>query len=134
MFKIIWHSRGFCVVYRLPTHPKINGTYFVTNILILLEQAIVPRGRAPHEKRLVVHLDNCSVHANRISTDWLEEHSILRMPRQSYSPDLASSYFGLFPTVKGKLEWIQLTGEDKFFECAQEVLRGVDHEELNTVF
>jgi hypothetical protein len=40
----------------------------------------------------------------------------------------------LFPTVKEKLERIQLADEDQFFDCLQEILRGIDLEELNTVF
>jgi hypothetical protein len=48
------------------------------------------------------------------------------MPHPHYSPDLASSDFYLFPTVKEKLEWIQLADEDQFFECLQEILRGLD--------
>jgi hypothetical protein len=90
----------------------MNNTYFVTKIIIPLEQAIFHRGRAPHEKRFVVHLDNCSVHTSRISTDWLEEQSILRMPHPPYSPDLAPSDFYLFLTVKEKLERIHLADED----------------------
>jgi hypothetical protein len=96
---------------------KMNSAYFVTNMLILLEQAIFPWGRAPHEKRLVLHLDNCSVHTCRVSTDWLEEHSILCMPYSQYSPYLASIDFYLFPTVKERLERIQLADEGQFFEC-----------------
>jgi hypothetical protein len=106
----------------------------VTNVLIPLEQAFFPRGRAPHEKQFVVHLDNCSVHASRVSTDWLEEHSILRMSHPPHSPDRAPSDFYLFLTVKEKLELIQLADEDEFFEYLQEVLRGIDLEELNTIF
>jgi hypothetical protein len=86
-------------------------------MFIPLEQAIFSQGRAPHEKRLVVNLDNCSFHTSRVSTDWLKEHSILRMPHSLYSPDLASSDFYLFPTVKEKLERIQLADKDQFFEC-----------------
>jgi hypothetical protein len=67
----------------------VNGAYFVTNLHILLEQAIFSRGMAPHEKQLVIHLDNCSVHTSRVSTDWLEEHNILCMPHSPYSLDLA---------------------------------------------
>jgi hypothetical protein len=40
----------------------------------------------------------------------------------------------LFPIVKEKLERIQLTDEDQFFECLQEVLSGLNQQELNTVF
>jgi hypothetical protein len=40
----------------------------------------------------------------------------------------------LFPTVKEKLERIQLADEDQFFECVQGVLRGLDQQELKIVF
>jgi histone-lysine N-methyltransferase SETMAR len=93
----------------------MNSAYFVTNMLIPLEQAIFPRGRAPHEKRLMVSVDNCQVHTSRDSTDWLEKHGIHRMPDPPYSPDLAPSDLHLFPTVKQKLEGIQLADEDQFF-------------------
>jgi hypothetical protein len=56
------------------------------------------------------------------------------MPYPSYSPDLALDDFYLFPTVKEKLERIHVADEDQFFECLQEILRGVDQEELNGVF
>jgi hypothetical protein len=57
-----------------------------------------------------------------------------RMPQPPYSPDLAPSDFYLFPTVKERLEGIQLADEDQFFESLQEILNGLDHEELNAIF
>jgi hypothetical protein len=51
-----------------------------------------------------------------------------------YSPDLAPSDFYLFPTVKAKLERIQLADEDQFVECLQEILRSLDQQESNGVF
>jgi hypothetical protein len=51
-----------------------------------------------------------------------------------HSPDLASSNFYLFPTVKEKLERIQVADEDQLFECLQEILRDIYQEELNGVF
>jgi hypothetical protein len=72
MLTIIWNPSSFHVVDRLPNDIKINSAYFVTNVLILLiplEQVIFPRGRAPHEKRLVISIDNCPVHTSRNSTD-----------------------------------------------------------------
>jgi hypothetical protein len=56
------------------------------------------------------------------------------MPDQSYSPNLATSDFYLFSTVKEKFERIHLADEDQFFECLQGVLRGLDRQELNRVF
>jgi hypothetical protein len=68
---------------------KMNSAYFVTNIQIPIKKAIFLGGMAPHERRLMIHFDGCSVHTSRVSTDWLEEHGILRMPHSPYSLDLA---------------------------------------------
>jgi hypothetical protein len=112
----------------------MNSDYFLTNILISLEQMIFPCRRTPHEKQLVVSVDNCSVHTSQGSTDWLEKHGIHRMRDQLYSPNLATSDLYLFSTVKEKLERIHLADEDQFFECLQGILRGLDHQELNRAF
>jgi hypothetical protein len=93
----------------------MRSAYFVTNLLIPLEHSIFPRGKAPHERLLVVDLDNCPVHTSRVSIDWLEKHNILRMPHPPYSDDLASNDLYLFPTVNEKLERFQLADEDEFF-------------------
>jgi hypothetical protein len=69
MFTIIWNRSGFHVIDRLSNDTKMNSDYSVTKILIQLEQAIFLQGRASHQKRLVAHLDNCSVHTSRASTD-----------------------------------------------------------------
>jgi hypothetical protein len=133
-FTIKRNLSGISVVDRPPNDTKTNRAYFVTNGFVLLEQAIFARGRAPHEKRVVVHGHNCSIHASRVSTDWLKEHNIFFIPHPPYSLDLAPSYFCLFPTVKEKLERIRLAEEDQFFFCLQEVLRGIHQKELDTIF
>jgi hypothetical protein len=40
----------------------------------------------------------------------------------------------LFPTIKEKLERIQVADEDEFVEYLQEILRDIDQEELNGIF
>jgi hypothetical protein len=82
----------------------------------------------------VISVDNCSVHTRQGSTDWFEKHGIHRMPGQPYSPNMATSDLYLFSTVKEKLEQIHLADKDKFFECLQGILRGLDQQELNRVF
>jgi hypothetical protein len=74
----------------------MNSAYFMTKILTPVEQTIFPRGKAPPQKWLVIHLDNCSFLTSRASTEWLEEHGMRRMPQPPYSPNLAtmtSTYF-----------------------------------------
>jgi hypothetical protein len=134
IFTIIWNPNGFYIIDRFPNDTKMNSVYFVANIFTPLEQAIFHRGRAPHQKRLVIHLDNCSVHTSRASRDWLEEHDMRRMSQPSYSPDLVSSDSYLFPTVKEKFERTQVADEDQSFESIQAISRGIDREELKRIF
>jgi hypothetical protein len=112
----------------------MNTDYFLTNIPIFLEQMIFSCRRAPHEKRLVVSVNNCSIHSSRGSTDLLEKYGIHRMPDEFYSHNLATSDIYLFSTVKEKLELIHLADENQFFKCLQGLLRGLDQQELNRVF
>jgi hypothetical protein len=100
IFSIIWNHSGFYVVDTLPNDTKMNNAYFVTNVLIPLEEAIFFHGRVRYERGHVIHLDNCPIHTSRASTDWLEEHDIVCMQQLSYSPDLAPRDFCLFATVK----------------------------------
>jgi hypothetical protein len=60
----------------------------------------------------MIPLDNCSVHISRASTDWLKEDDIHRMLHSlALFTWSGPSGFYLFPTIKEKLEWIQLAGE-----------------------
>jgi hypothetical protein len=112
----------------------MNSNYLVTKILSPLTQAIFPRGRAVRQKQFMVHVENCSIHTSRASTSWLEEYSMPCMPHPLYWSNLPSSDFYLFPTVKEKLERIQVRQEDQSFECLQEIVRDINHDELNGVF
>jgi hypothetical protein len=82
----------------------------------------------------VIHIDKCSVHISQASTSWLEEQGIGRMSYLPYSPDLAFSDFCLFLTVKEKLERIQVREEDQLFEFSQEIIKVINHDELNHFF
>jgi hypothetical protein len=56
---------------------------------------------------------------------------IVSMPR---SPGLAPSDLYLFPTVKERLEYSDVTDEDQLFEELQTILRSVPGENLERVF
>jgi hypothetical protein len=56
------------------------------------------------------------------------------MPQPPYSHDQAPRDLYLFPPVKEKLGWIQLTDENQSFEFLQAILSGLDHKELNDTF
>jgi hypothetical protein len=134
MFTIMWNPLGFHVIDRLATGEKINSTYFTAHILGPLHQVFFPTGRNPREKRLVVHVDNCSVHRSQTTRTFMQNNDMTDMPHPPYSPDLAPSDFYLFGTVKEKLEHDGITDEDQLFEVLVEILRSIPGEQLVAVF
>jgi hypothetical protein len=134
MFTIMWNPSGFYVIDRLPSGAKLNAFYYTTNILTPLQHCFFPKGRKPHGKRLVVHVDNCSVHRSRITELFMESHDMISMPHPPYSPDLAPSDFYLFGAVKQQLEHITVTDDDQFFEELHSILESISREELRRVF
>jgi hypothetical protein len=119
MFTIIWNSHGSHIVDKPPNDTKTNSDYSMTKIISLLKQTIFLWRRVAHQKRLVIHIDTCSVHASRASTSWLKEHGICRIPHLSYSLELASREFYLFLIIKEKLERIQVRQEDQFLSACK---------------
>jgi hypothetical protein len=134
MFTIMWNPLGFHLIDRLPTGDRINNSYYVTHILEPLHQVFFPGGRTPHEKRLVVHVDNCSVHKSRVTKTFIQNNDMADMPHHPYSPDLAPSDFYLFDTVKKKLKYEGITDEDQFSEVLVKILKAIPGEELVAVF
>jgi histone-lysine N-methyltransferase SETMAR len=134
MFTIMWNPRGFHVIGKLPVSTTMNSDDFTVKILETPEQRIFPDGRKPHAKRLVVHLDNCSVHTSAATMHCMDEHGMRRLIHPPYSPNLAPSDFYLFPRAKEKLLDIAVVDEDDLFYRLQEILNEIPAAELRQVF
>jgi hypothetical protein len=89
----------------------MNSDYFITNVVALLEQEISPDRRKLNTKRLIIHLDRCSIHMSGATEIYVTEHHMIRPKHLAYSPDLAPSDFSLFPAIKERLQDIQMIDE-----------------------
>jgi hypothetical protein len=134
MFTIMWNPNGIHVVDRLPPDAKMNAAYYTTNILQPLHQTFFPTPRKPHGKKLVVHVDNCSIHRSAMTESFMESHDMISMPHPPYSPDLAPSDFYLFGTVKQELENLSLTDDEQFFEALDTILLSISPDQLKRAF
>jgi hypothetical protein len=112
----------------------MNSDDFITNILEPLEQEIFPNGRKPHTRRLTVHLDNCSIRTSGTSEVFMTEHHMIRLKHPPDSPELAPSDFYLFPTIKERLNDIQMIDEEDLFYRLRELLNEIPVRELRKVF
>jgi hypothetical protein len=134
MFTILSARLGFPVVDKLAIGAKMDSDDFITNVLAQLERTMFPDRRRPHAKRLIVHLDNCSVHTSGASEVCLAEHSMIRLKHPPYWAGLAPSDFYLFPTVKERLKDIEMVDEDDLFNRLKEILNEIPWKELDKVF
>jgi hypothetical protein len=100
MFTVIWKPLGVHVIDRLPTGARMNSEYFTTTILARLEEKIFPEGRIVHAKRLIVHMDNCSIHTSGATEHCMKQNNIMRLCPPPCSRDLAPRDFYLFPGTK----------------------------------
>jgi hypothetical protein len=134
MFTIMSNPRGFHVINRLPDGIKMNSEYYITNVLTPLHEKFCSGGPEDCGIPLTIHIDNCSVHTSAATEQFMSDHRMIRMPQPPYSPDLAPSDFDLFGTVKSRLEQIQASDADDFFEQLEEILSSISVEELERVF
>jgi hypothetical protein len=135
MFMMMSKASGFYVVHKFLNDAKINNDYFGTNILILFKQRIFPGGSTPHQKWLVIDLDNGSVYIRRASTDWLDECGMRRMlyPLPLFTWFDSQSF--LFVSYSERKVRMNSGGQWwPVFESLPEILRGIDQAQLNGVF
>jgi hypothetical protein len=116
MFTIMWNPHRFYVVNRLPENTTMNSTYYTSNILQPLYDCFFPGGHVGQTRKLVIHVDNCSIHKSAQAEQFMANHKMVRMPHPPYSPDLAPSDFYLFGRIKNQLKQIVPTITDNSSE------------------
>jgi hypothetical protein len=116
MFMFIWGTAGFHVTNLMTSQRSFNSEYFINEIMQPLIAKLFPMGRIPHTHRLIVHLDNCRVHFSKHSQKFFDDNSLLRLPQQPYSQDLAPSDFLLFGHVKNALNGSKFEGPDELLQ------------------
>ena len=134
MITIIWGVWGFFVVDMLPHGMSYNSSYFISNILDVLnekKQIIWPKsGR----RKVWLHLDNCRIHNSKMTMEKIQKIQFKRTPHPAYSPDIAPSDFYLFGRVKKELEGFEFEAPQEVFDKVIEILDGISYEERLSVF
>jgi transposase InsO family protein len=112
----------------------MNSEYDITNVLTPLHEKFRSGGPEDCQRPLIMHVDNGSVHTSAATEQFMSDHRMIRMPQPPYSQDLVPSDFYFFGTVQNRLEQIQASDADDFFEQLYEKLNSISVEELERVF
>jgi hypothetical protein len=71
-----------------------------TDTLHPFNQASFAQGGNLHRKRMIVHVDNCSVHRSATTESFMKTRDMVSMPHPPYLPGLAAGDFHFFLTVR----------------------------------
>lgn len=121
MVTIFFNGKGIIDVDYLEKGVKFNSLYFI-NIIERIKNTIYPGGRGYKHPRKVLHYDNSPCHKSKKVKDYLENSDFRSMKHPTYSPDLAPSDFGLFGTMKDKLNGVSCQTEDELKSKIIEIL------------
>jgi histone-lysine N-methyltransferase SETMAR len=134
MLTIFFNGTGEHKIAILPEGQKMNSSYFVECVLSPLIEVCNPRGRIPHERRVMLHFDNAPIHKTKDVQDHLANFEFGRMEHPPDSPDLAPCDFFLFGAMKENFSGQHFESVEELFLAVEAFLRGLSVEFLQTVF
>jgi histone-lysine N-methyltransferase SETMAR len=134
MVTVFFNGTGDSVIDILPEGEKMNAVYFAANIIKDIREACYPHGRNTHDRKFVLHLDNCPLRNTKTVADAMEGSDLKRMPHPPYSPDLAPCDFFLFGYLKQALIAKDYTSPEDLLSEVTEIIRAIPHELLSRVF
>lgn len=130
---IFFNGDGVVLVDFLPKGAKFNSDYFI-NIIEQIDEKMYPQGRSPRCARKVLHYDNSPCHKSKKVNDFLFKSNFRTMKHPAYSPDIAPSDFGLFGTVKEKLEGVEHATEKDLQDHIIEILNSFSKSYWQSLF
>jgi hypothetical protein len=133
MLTVMWNPIGFHVLKTLPKGREFNVQYYTNDIGVAISDWRKQTGETRPNK-LWVHSDNARPHTAKMSRDYIGLNRMKQAPHPPYSPDLASSDFFLFGSIKGKLMGYRTETPSELLVCIRVILAEIPRETLNAVF
>ena len=88
----------------VPPGQTVNAAFYVKVLKHLLENVRRKRPDQWRNNTWLLHHDNAPAHAALLTQRFVTDNNMTVVPHPRYSPDLAPSYFFLFPKLKMKLK------------------------------
>jgi hypothetical protein len=71
----------------LPASQQMIGTYFIEYVPVPLTEVCYPKGRKPHEGRVMGYFDNAQTHNTEVVREHLVDFGFTRMEHPPQNPD-----------------------------------------------
>ena len=125
MATVFWDAKGVIMLDFLPKRSTITGVYYA-NVLDQLRTAIHEKRRSKLSKGVLRQQDNARVHTCKVAIDAVERNGYELIPHPAYSPDLAPSYFFLFPNLKKDICGLHFRSDEEVVMAVEEWVNGKD--------
>jgi hypothetical protein len=116
MLVIFFNGTGEHTSVILQQGQRMNSAFFIECVIRPLAGFCSPEGRKLHEKRVVVHFDNASIHNTEAVQECLADCGFRRMNHPAYSPDLAPCDFSLFGAMKENFSGMRFASAEELFQ------------------
>jgi len=98
---IFWNQDGILLIYYLPKGQTINAEYY-SSLLVQLKESLKEKRRGNVTKAVLFLHENAPAHRVLATQKILAYQGFQYLDHPPYSPDLAPSYYHLFPELKKK--------------------------------
>ena len=112
MATVFWDAKGVIMLYFLPKRSTITGVYYA-NLLDQLRTTSHEKHRGKPSKGVLLQRDNARIHTCKVAMDAVERNGYELIPHPAYSPDLAPSYFFLFPNLKKDIHGLHFRSDEE---------------------
>jgi hypothetical protein len=128
---IFWSAHGFPLIQARPPKETFTSDFFTDAIL---PHIVAAKPAGDPGRRLVLHMDNASLHRAGLTARNRAENRIKTSPHLAFSPDLGPSDFFLFGAPKGQLSGRTFESPDELVEAIREIASTIPWTTLETVF
>jgi hypothetical protein len=133
MLRLAWNSRRLHVSTALPKGLRFNAWYYTTEILDIINHWW--KGQAADSTRkLIVHAENARPPPSKLLMDFMDAHSMTRIPHPPQLPDLTLQDFLLFGYVKRQLSECSFDDAKDLLTAVRAILDGFEKPVLIKIF
>ena len=125
MATVFWNAKGVIMLDFLPKRSTITGVYN-SNLLDQLRTAIREKRGGKLSKGVLLQQGNARVHTCKVAMDAVGRNGYELIPHPTYSADLASSDFSLFPNLKKDIRGLHLRSDEEVVTAVEEWVNGKD--------
>ena len=123
MFAAGFSWKGQTRFYHVPEKTKMNGDFFVNEVLTRIVFEDIPRLYGRDAKKVVIHMDSASSHTCKRTTDWLKENKVKYISNLQWlpnSPEVSPMDFFGNGYLKSRLQKRRYTTVEGMLAAAKE--------------